>query len=107
MSDESETVSSLTFSYHNCGGIDSLCDVVFNFGNSVIRAYGWMHACVSYDFYNKSLRVTIDQQVVHTEASNDLFAFQSIRASWVGMSIFTFPEMFTLLNIYTRSRIVE
>ena len=115
MSDE--TVSGFQFDFRSCSGIESLCDVVFNGdSNSIIkRAYGWLHTCISYDFYNKSLSVAIDQELVYTEAAKpndffstlDWFAFKTIRVSWESWYQYTFPEMFTLLNIYTRYRIFK
>ena len=94
-------MSSFKFVLWNCGGTESFRNAVVGSKDLMKKAYGWMHTCISYDFYNKSLSVAIDQQVVHTEVSNDPFAFQSIRVSWNYNS--TVPETFTLLNIYTRS----
>ena len=110
MSDETDTVSSFTFAYWNCSGMVSFCNVEFNGQHLIKRAYGWMHTCVSYDFYNASMSVSVDYQVVHKKMSNEWFtyewfAFQSIGVSWDSWYYqYTFPEMFTLLNIYTRSR---
>ena len=116
MSNKTDTLSSfrISFQTYNCRGIESLCDVSFKNNiqnianikvrNKIKRAYGWMHTCVSFDFNNMSLSVAMDQQVVHTEASNDLFGFDSIRVSWDSWYQYTFSETLTLLNIYTRSR---
>lgn len=99
-----ESVSNFEFDFRGChNGIELFCDVILNEKNILMkRAYGWMHTCVSYDFSNKSMSVALDQQVVYTEASNDQFGFQSIRVSWDHWRQYTFPEMFTMLNIHTR-----
>ena len=102
MSNATNVVTSFGFHILSCSGIESGCNVLSNGAIHIMnRAYGWMHTCISYDFYDNS--VSLDQQVVNTDASTDFFGFQSIRVSWESWAPFTFPEMFTLLNIYTRS----
>lgn len=108
--------SIIKFEFRECDKVNSMCDLTINSSNSsntsentstTKRSYGWIHSCISHDFYNKSITVSIDQQIFLNATMNSIerFAIESIRLSWnyyTDTITHNFPEMFTLLNIYTR-----
>ena len=69
------------------------------------RRVGWMHVCISLDFIRQNLSMSIDHKLValpDTSRIRKIFKsnFETVKVSWDVTS--NFPEMFTMLNIFTR-----
>ena len=105
-----EPVVFFTMAFGNCLGVETFCDIWINYDNAWSkvsdqfpkRSYGWMHACISFDFSSRSLSVAYDQHVIHTSPFTSKFSIKTLKVSWDEVYPYVFPEMFTMLNIFTR-----
>ena len=90
-------------SKHNCSVYMNINDASNSEWTELTkRTIGWMHLCLDYDFTQMNLSVSCDQTTPHTVQLTSRIYLNSLEASWVGWNDHIFPEMFTMLNIFTR-----
>ena len=102
------TSTNLIFSLWSCVTMESKhnCSVYVKINSEwtelTKRTFGWMHLCLDYDFTQMNLSVSCDQTTPHTAQLTSRIYLNSLEVSWVGWNAHIFPEMFTMLNIFTR-----
>ena len=107
------TSTNLTFLLWNCDPmkLKHNCSVLMNINDASNgewtelnqRTFGWMHLCLDLDFTQMNLSVSCDQATPQTVQLTNRIYLNSLHIGWdAGWNYQIFPEMFTMLNIFTR-----
>ena len=66
------------------------------------KKLGWMHTCLTFDFQQKSISITMDQELARETFLAQSFELRSIKIGWDSWVTYILPEMFTMVNIFKR-----